>query len=169
FVRTTFGNEHFDENIRFIEDSIGKDIRKYFLKDFYSDHIKRYNKRPIYWMFSSPNASFNVLIYMHRYQTDTLSIILNGYLRSYQAKLGESKKQKEAISISPGSSEREKIKALSEIEDISKILREIDTYEHEVIYPLANDQVEIDLDDGVKVNYNKFEESLKKVSGLSGN
>jgi type II restriction/modification system DNA methylase subunit YeeA len=168
FVRTTFGRDHYDQNIDFIKQSIGKDIRNYFLKDFYSDHIKRYNKRPIYWMLSTPNASFNVLIYMHRYQTDTLSIILNDYLRSYKAKLAESKKQKEAISISPGSNEREKIKALSEIEDISKILRELDTYEHEVIYPLANDQVEIDLDDGVKVNYNKFGEALKKVSGLSG-
>ena len=168
FVRTTFGNEYFDENIRFIEQSIGKDIRKYFLKDFYSDHVKRYKKRPIYWMISSPNDSFNVLIYMHRYQPDTVSIILNEYLRKYQAKLEESKNQQEIISISPGSSPQEKTIALREIEEIKKILRELDDFEHDVLYPLANEKIEIDLDDGVKVNYNKFGTALKKVAGLSG-
>jgi type II restriction/modification system DNA methylase subunit YeeA len=168
FVRTTFGNDHYDENIRFIEQSIGKDIRKYFLKDFYSDHIKRYKKRPIYWMFSSPKASFNVLIYMHRYQTDTVSIILNEYLRKYQGKLEESKNQNEIISISPGSNALEKTKALREIEEIKVILRELNDFEHETLYPLANEKIEIDLDDGVKVNYNKFGVALKKVAGLSG-
>ena len=113
--------------LRFIEDSIGKDIRKYFLKDFYSDHIKRYNKRPIYWMFSSPKASFNILIYMHRYQSDTVSIILNDYLRKYQAKLEESKNQQEIISISPGSSAQEKTKALIEIEKIKNDQKAIKT------------------------------------------
>jgi hypothetical protein len=168
FVKTTFGNEHFDENIDFIVQSIGKDIRKYFLKDFYSDHIKRYSKRPIYWMISSPNDSFNVLIYMHRYQTDTISIILNDYLRKYQAKLEERKNQQEIISISPGSNAQDKTMALREIEKIKKILRELNDFEHETLYPLANKKIEIDLDDGVKVNYNKFGTALKKVAGLSG-
>ncbi|MDB4821620.1 BREX-1 system adenine-specific DNA-methyltransferase PglX [Candidatus Pseudothioglobus singularis] len=168
FVRTTFGNEHFDENIDFIEQSIGKDIRKYFLKDFYSDHITRYKKCPIYWMVSSPNASFNALIYMHRYQADTVSVILNDYLRKYQAKLEDSMSQQQIISISPGSNAQEKTKALREIEEIKKILRELNDFEHEVLYPLANEKIEIDLDDGVKVNYNKFGTALKKVVGLSG-
>ena len=167
FVRTTFGNEHFDENIDFIEQSIGKDIRKYFLKDFYSDHITRYKKRPIYWMVSSPNASFNVLIYMHRYQADTVSVILNDYLRKYQAKLEDSMSQQQIISISPGSNAQEKARALREIEEIKKILRELNDFEHETLYPLANEKIEIDLDDGVKVNYNKFGSALKKVAGLS--
>ena len=169
FVRITFGSDSYNENIRFIEKSIGKDIRKYFLKDFYSDHIKRYKKRPMYWMFSSPNDSFNVLIYMHRYQPDTVSIILNEYLRKYQAKLEESRNQKEIISISLGSSPQEKIMALREIEKIKKILRELNDFEHETLYPLANEKIEIDLDDGVKVNYNKFGSAIKKVAGLSGN
>jgi type II restriction/modification system DNA methylase subunit YeeA len=168
FVRTTFGNEHFDENIDFIEQSIGKDIRKYFLKDFYSNHITRYKKRPIYWMVSSPNASFNVLIYMHRYQADTVSVILNDYLRKYQAKLEDSMSQQQIISISPGSNAQEKTKALREIEEIKKILRELNDFEHETLYPLANEKIEIDLDDGVTVNYNKFGSALKKVAGLSG-
>jgi len=168
FVRTTFGDEHYQQNIRFIEESIGKDIRKYFLKDFYADHIKRYKKRPIYWMFSSTKGSFNVLIYMHRYQADTASVILNDYLREFRAKLESQKIQLESVSISAGSSASEKIKALKEIDIIGKTLRELDDYEHEVLYPLAIEQVEIDLDDGVKVNYNKFGKALKKVAGLSG-
>ncbi|NCB71837.1 MAG: BREX-1 system adenine-specific DNA-methyltransferase PglX, partial [Clostridia bacterium] len=68
FLRVTFGEDHYEENLRFIERAIGKDLRQYFLKDFYNDHVKRYKKRPIYWMFSSPDGSFNVLIYMHRYR-----------------------------------------------------------------------------------------------------
>jgi hypothetical protein len=168
FVRTTFGDEHYQQNIRFIEESIGKDIRKYFLKDFYTDHVKRYKKRPIYWMFSSAKGSFNVLIYMHRYQADTASIILNDYLREFRTKLESYKSQLESVSISAGSSAGEKTKALKEIDTISKTLRELDEYEHEVLYPLATEQVEIDLDDGVKVNYNKFGTALKKVAGLSG-
>ena len=77
----TFGENNFNNNLAFIEEHIGKDIRKYFIKDFYPDHIKRYKKRPIYWMFSSPKGSFNVLIYMHRYTPDTVSNILNKYLK----------------------------------------------------------------------------------------
>ena len=168
FVHTTFGDEHYQQNIRFIEESIGKDIRKYFLKDFYTDHVKRYKKRPIYWMFSSAKGSFNVLIYMHRYQADTASIILNDYLREFRTKLESHKSQLESVSISTGSSAGEKIKALKEIDTIGKTLRELDEYEHEVLYPLATEQVEIDLDDGVKVNYNKFGTALKTVAGLSG-
>ena len=168
FVRTTFGDEHYQQNIRFIEESIGKDIRKYFLKDFYTDHVKRYKKRPIYWVFSSAKGSFNVLIYMHRYQADTASIILNDYLREFRTKLESHKSQLESVSISTGSSAGEKTKALKEIDTIGKTLRELDDYEHEVLYPLATEQVEIDLDDGVKVNYNKFGAALKKVTGLSG-
>jgi hypothetical protein len=67
FLKAAFGEEHFEENLKYIEDTIGKDIRKYFVKDFYNDHIKRYKKRPIYWMFSSPKGHFKALIYMHRY------------------------------------------------------------------------------------------------------
>jgi hypothetical protein len=168
FVRTTFGDEYYQQNIRFIEESIGKDIRKYFLKDFYTDHVKRYKKRPIYWVFSSAKGSFNVLIYMHRYQADTASIILNDYLREFRTKLESHKSQLESVGISTGSSAGEKTKALKEIDTIGKTLRELDEYEHEVLYPLATEQVEIDLDDGVKVNYNKFGAALKKIPGLSG-
>ncbi len=166
FLRITFGEEHFDENVRFIENAIGKDIRKYFLKDFYNDHVRRYKKRPIYWLFSSPKGSFNALIYMHRYRPDTVSTILNGYLREFRTKLVATKNHLEAVSISTTASAAEKTKALKETENIKKIIEETDVYERDILYPLATKQIEIDLDDGVKVNYQKFGTAVKKIPGL---
>ncbi|MCX5880410.1 MAG: BREX-1 system adenine-specific DNA-methyltransferase PglX, partial [Deltaproteobacteria bacterium] len=72
FLHITFGDEHYEANLEFIEKALDKDIRKYFLKDFYNDHVRRYKKRPIYWLFSSSKGSFNALIYMHRYRPDTV-------------------------------------------------------------------------------------------------
>ncbi|SDN62600.1 BREX-1 system adenine-specific DNA-methyltransferase PglX [Vreelandella arcis] len=167
FLRIAFGEQHYEENLRFVEQALGKDIRKYFLKDFYSDHWRRYKKRPIYWLFSSPKGSFNALIYMHRYRPDNVSVVLNDYLREFRTKLSARRDHLEAVSISAGASPGEKTKALKDIEKISKIIVELDDYERDVLYPLAAKQIEIDLDDGVKVNYPKFGEALKKISGLS--
>ena len=168
FLRIAFREEHYGENLRFVEQALGKDIRKYFLKDFYNDHVRRYKKRPIYWLFSSPKGSFNALIYMHRYQPHTVGTVLE-YLRDFKdEKLQARKNHLEAVSISAGASQGEKTKALKEIEKINKILAELDDYERDVLYPLATEQVEIDLDDGVKANYPKFGDALKKITGLSG-
>jgi type II restriction/modification system DNA methylase subunit YeeA len=167
FLRVTFGDKHYEENLAFIETAIGKDIRKFFLKDFYADHLKRYKKRPIYWLFASPKGTFNALIYMHRYRPDTVSVILNDYLREFKTKLSASKDHLEQISISASATQAEKTKAIKEIEKLKKILDEIEAWEREVLYPLASRRIEIDLDDGVKVNYNKFGNALKKVPGLS--
>lgn len=167
FLRIAFGEEHYGENLRFVEQALGKDIRKYFLKDFYNDHVRRYKKRPIYWLFSSPKGSFNALIYMHRYQPHTVGTVLE-YLRDFKdEKLKARKNHLEAVSISAGASQGDKTKALKEIEKINKILAELDDYERDVLYPLATEQVEIDLDDGVKANYPKFGDALKKIAGLS--
>ena len=171
FLRVAFGKEHYEENLKFIEKALGKngkprDIRDYFLKDFYSDHVKRYKKRPIYWLFSSPSGSFNALIYMHRYRSDTVSVVLNDYLREFSTKLASHRSHLEAVSIDTNVSRSEKIKALKEIEKVRKMTSEMKEYEHEVLYPLAAENVSIDLDDGVKVNYPKFGEALKKIAGL---
>ena len=167
FLRITFGEEYYEENLRFVEQALGKDIRKYFLKDFYNDHVRHYKKRPIYWLFSSPKGSFNALIYMHRYQPHTVGTVLE-YLRDFKdEKLQARKNHLEAVSISAGASPGEKTKALKEIEKINKTLAELDDYERDVLYPLATEQVEIDLDNGVKANYPKFGEALKKIPGLS--
>jgi type II restriction/modification system DNA methylase subunit YeeA len=166
FLSITFGEEHYEENLKFIEAALCKDIRKYFLKDFYNDHLRRYKKRPIYWLFSSPKGSFNALIYMHRYRPDTVSVVLNGYLREFRTKLLSRKSQLEALSISASASAGEKTKALKEIESLRKMIEELESYERDVLYPLATEQLEIDLDDGVKVNYQKFGPALKKIPGL---
>ena len=167
FLRMTFGTENYEENLTFLEDAIGKDISSYFLKSFYSEHVKMYKKRPIYWLFSSPSGSFNALIYIHRYRPDTISIILNDYLRQYYEKLRTHQEQLAQVSVSAGASQGEKTKTLKEIDKVSKVLTKLKEYENEILYPLASKQVEIDLDDGVKVNYSKFGKALKRVSGLS--
>ncbi|MGM0608999.1 MAG: BREX-1 system adenine-specific DNA-methyltransferase PglX, partial [Candidatus Muiribacteriota bacterium] len=167
FLKITFGETNYVENLAFIESAIGKDIRKFFLKDFYSYHARMYKKRPIYWMFSSPKGSFNVLIYMHRYKKDTVSVVLNNYLRDFKTKLSAQKELSEQISISSSASQKDKAKALKDIEKIKKVIDEIDEYERDILYPLATEQIEIDLDDGVKKNYPKFGKALKKIPGLS--
>jgi type II restriction/modification system DNA methylase subunit YeeA len=167
FLRVTFGDEHYEANLKFIEKAIGKSIRKYFLKDFYTDHVKRYKKRPIYWLFSSPKGNFNALIYMHRYRPDTVSVILNDYLREFRTKLIARKEHLEKVSISATADNREKTTALKEIEKLTKIIDELNDYENDILYPLATQNIEIDLDDGVKTNYPKFGNALKKIPGIS--
>ena len=171
FLRVAFGDEHYETNLKFVEKALGKngksgDIRDYFIKDFYSDHVKRYKKRPIYWLFSSPKGSFNALIYMHRYRPDTVSVVLNNYLREFRIKLASQKNHLEAVSISGSEPSTEKAKALKDIDKISKMIVELEDYEREVLYPLATRQVEINLDDGVMVNYPKFGNALRKIPGL---
>lgn len=165
FLRLTFGEAHYAENLKLIEDALGKDIRKFFLKDFYSDHVKRYKKRPIYWLFASPKGSFNALIYLHRYRPDTASVVLQ-YLRDFQEKLTGERKRQEQISISTSASQADKTRALKSIDSLKKTLAELDDYERGVLHPLATQQIAIDLDDGVKVNYLKFGTALKKIPGL---
>jgi hypothetical protein len=104
---------------------------------------------------------------MHRYRPDTVSVVLNDYLREFRAKLTAQKNHLEGVSVSAATSPRDKTRALKEITDIDKTLKEIKEYEDDILYPLATRRVEIDLDDGVKVNYNKFGKALKKVTGLT--
>lgn len=176
FLRTAFGEQHFEENLRFIEESLGvKTLREYFITTrgksrFYDDHLSRYGgtgakARPIYWMFSSPKGSFNALIYMHRYNPSTVSTVLNDYLREYEAKLEASLHNLER-QANGGGSPRQQVAAAKEAERLRKILVELSEYEHEVMYPLASEQIAIDLDDGVKANYPKFGSALKKIKGL---
>jgi len=165
FLKVTFGEKNFNKNLAFVEEQIGKDIRKYFIKDFYPDHIKRYKKRPIYWLFSSPKGSFNVLIYMHRYTPDTVSNILNKYLKEFIGKLNTRKEHLEHVQVTGSPSD--KTKAIKEIDNIEKMLVELHEYERDVLYPLATERIEIDLDDGVLVNYNKFGKAVKEVNGLN--
>lgn len=167
FMRIAFGEKHYEKNLQFVETVLGKDLRKYFLKDFYSDHLKRYKKRPIYWLFSSPKGTFNALIYMHRYRTDTVSVVLNDYLREFRNKLAARKSHSESIRVSANASSAEKNKALKEVETLRKTIDELDTYEREILYPLATKKIALDLDDGVKVNYLKLGKALRTIPGLA--
>lgn len=165
FLRVTFGEEHYEENLAFIEKALGKDVRKYFLKDFYADHVKRYKKRPIYWLFSSPKGTFSALVYLHRYRPDTVSVVLQ-YLRDFRKKLAARLDYLQQVAISTSVTQGEKTKANKEAESIKKQLLELDDYERETLYPLATEQLQLDLDDGVKVNYLKLGAALKKITGL---
>ncbi|CUH71744.1 type II restriction m6 adenine DNA methyltransferase, Alw26I/Eco31I/Esp3I family [Thalassovita autumnalis] len=167
FLRVSFGEAHFRENLRYIEDALGKDIRKYFTKDFYADHVKRYKKRPIYWMVSSPKGTFNALIYMHRYRGDTVSVLLNDYLREFITKLEGERARLEKLADDPTATQGQKTKALKDVAKVAKQIDELNEWERDVIFPLAQQKIEIDLDDGVKANYPKFGTALKKIAGLS--
>ena len=172
FLRVAFGEEHYEDNLRFVEQGLNLKgrrnygIRDYFLGEFYTDHVKRYKKRPIYWLFSSPKGTFNALIYLHRYRPDTVSVVLNDYLREFHTKLTAHKNHLQAVSISASVGQGEKTRALKEIEKVSRMIAELEEYEREVLYPLATERLAIDLDDGVKVNYPKLGSALKKIVGL---
>lgn len=171
FLRVVFGEQHFAENLRFVEESLGvKSLREYFVtragkSRFYDDHVKRYKKRPIYWLFSSPKGSFNALIYMHRYTPSAVSTVLNEYLREFEAKLEANLQHQERLATG-GDTPREQAAALKESERLRKVLLELGEYEHDVLYPLATRQIAINLDDGVRVNYPRFYPALKKITGL---
>ena len=166
FLRAAFGEQHFEENLRFVTESLGvKEIRDYFVKSFYKDHVQRYKKRPIYWLFSSPKGSFNALIYMHRYTPSTVSTVLNEYLREFRAKLTSSLQQQVRLSAG-GGTPRQQAAGQKEADRLRTVLLEIEEYEHDVLYPLASRQLAIDLDDGVKANYPKFGAALKRIPGL---
>ena len=165
FLKASFGEEYFEENLKYIEDTIGKDIRKYFVKDFYNDHIKRYKKRPIYWMFSSSKGHFKALIYMHRYQPDLCSKMLNDYLQAFISKLEAAKQTQTMLSLREDISAQEKTKATKEIDKLELMLKDCREYE-KTLFTIATQKISIDLDDGVKVNYQKFKEVLVPIKGL---
>ena len=163
FLKVTFGETNFDENLRFIESALGKDLRSYFLRDFYRDHLQTYKKRPIYWLFSSAKGGFKALIYMHRYQADTVSVVLNQYLREYRQKLEAKRDYHEKDKENADLSKSERRRAEKESERIRLVLEELRDYEHDVLFPLAGKRLEIDLDDGVVVNHAKFGKALQKI------
>jgi hypothetical protein len=165
FLRVSFGEAHFRENLAFIEAQIG-DIRRYFTRGFYDDHVKRYKKRPIYWMFSSPKGTFQALIYMHRYRADTVSVLLNDYLREFIRKLEAERARLEKLSDDPAATQTQRTKALKDVGVVRKQIDELEEWEREVIFPLAQAKIEIDLDDGVKRNYPRFGAALKPIKGL---
>ena len=136
-------------------------INNYFLSVFYADHLKTYQKRPIYWLFDSGKKNgFKCLIYMHRYKKDTIARIRTDYVHEQQSRYRTAIEDLEKRIGNASTSERVKLnKQLKKLKDQSE---EIDTFE-EKIHHLADQMISIDLDDGVKVNYAKFGDVLAKL------
>lgn len=164
FLKAAFGDICLSENMEYIADVLGRKsgesaestIRNYFLKDFYKDHLQVYKKRPIYWMFTSgKEKAFNCLVYLHRYDKTTLSRIRKDYLHEFQAKLDRAISQAE---------EEGNVKLTSLYAKYKKESQDFDAK----IKDLADAQIELDLDDGVKVNYAKFKGLLEMEKDIIG-
>lgn len=167
FVKTVYGADTLDENLKFIADALGgkgqpkEVIRNYFMNGFYTDHCKTYHKRPIYWLFDSGKKNgFKALIYMHRYQPDTIARIRTDYVHEQQARYRTAIADLETRIANASTSER--VKLNKQLKTLNDQATEIHEYE-EKIHHLADQMISIDLDDGVKVNYAKFQDVLAKI------
>jgi len=162
-----YGEDTLEENLRFVAEALGgkgsprEVIRDYFLNGFYADHLKTYQKRPIYWLFDSGKKNgFKCLIYMHRYQPDTIARIRTDYVHEQQSRYRTAIADLEQRIANASTSERVKLnKQLSKLQAQAD---ELHGYE-EKIHHLADQYIAIDLDDGVKVNYAKFQDVLAKI------
>lgn len=168
FVKDVYGADTLEENLTFIADALGEKgatsrevIRNYFLKDFYKDHCKTYRKRPIYWLFDSGKKNgFKCLIYMHRYQPDTIARIRTDYVHEQQARYRTAISGLERQINGASTSERVRLnKQLTKLKDQAEETR---LYE-EKIHHLADQMISIDLDDGVNHNYAIFQDVLAKI------
>ncbi|MCX5947002.1 MAG: class I SAM-dependent DNA methyltransferase, partial [Cyanobacteria bacterium] len=170
-LRVTFPASSLNTDLAFIETSLGKDLRKYFCTDFYKDHLQTYKKRPIYWLVQSPagpvKGGFACLIYLHRYTKDTLNLVLNHYFRPYLQKLEARQAQLGLDQLNDALPTRDRIAARKEAEKISKVLKDCQAWEQDSLLPLAQQRIELDLDDGVKVNYLKLQDVLAPIPGLA--
>lgn len=167
FVRTVYGADTLDENLKFIADALGgkgtpqEVIRSYFLNDFYADHCKIYQKRPIYWLFDSGKKNgFKCLIYLHRYRPDTIARIRTDYVHELQSRYRTAIEDMTNRLATAAPAERARLnKQLTRRKDQ---VAELHTYE-EKIHHLADQMIAIDLDDGVKHNYAIFQDVLAKI------
>lgn len=167
FVEVVYGKDTLQENLKFIADALGgkgqlrEVIRNYFLNDFYKDHCKMYQKRPIYWLFDSGKKNgFKCLIYMHRYQPDTIARIRTDYVHEQQARYRTAIADLETRIANASTSER--VKLNKQLKTLNDQATEIHAYE-EKIHHLADQMISIDLDDGVKKNYAIFQDVLAKI------
>lgn len=168
FLKAAYGEETLEANLRYIADALGGEgkpsrdvIRQYFLKDFYPDHLQVYKKRPIYWMLDSGKKNgFKAIIYMHRYTPDMLARIRTDYVHEtqerYRTQIANLEDQLQ------GAAKGQAVKLQKQLKKLSEQLRECSEFE-EKVHHLADRMIEIDLDDGVKVNYAKFQDVLAKI------
>ena len=167
FVRVVYGEDTLEENLKFIADALGgkgtprEVIRSYFINDFFADHCKTYQKRPIYWLFDSGKKNgFKALIYLHRYQRDLLARMRTDYVHEQQERYRTQLSHlADALEHASGADKVRLTKQQKKLQDQS---RELQTYE-EKIHHLADQNIELDLDDGVKYNYALFGDVLAKI------
>lgn len=174
FIRTVYGADTLEENLTFIADALGtrgntsrERIRNYFLNDFIKDHIKMYQKRPIYWMFDSGKQNgFRALVYMHRWNADTTGNVRVEYLHKLQRIYENEIRQSQDVAET--GSGREVSAAQKRIEKLTKQLKETHDFDEKIAH-LALSRIDIDLDDGVKVNYEKVQtgDDGKKIEVLT--
>lgn len=167
FIRVVYGAETLDENLKFIADALGgkgtprEVIRNYFLNDFYKDHCKIYQKRPIYWLFDSGKKNgFKALIYLHRYSRDLLAKLRTDYVHEQQERYRTQLSHISAALNTATGSERARL--LKQQDKLSEQLKEVTVFE-EKVHHLADQNIEIDLDEGVKKNYKIFGDVLAKI------
>ena len=168
FVRVVYGDSSLEDNLRFIANALGgkgqpkEVIRNYFLNDFYTDHCKIYQKRPIYWLFDSGKKNgFKCLIYLHRYQPDTIARIRTDYVHEQQARYRTAIEGLEKQVVA-ATSTSERVKLTKQLNKVQAQDTELHQYE-EKVHALADQMIKIDLDDGVKHNYEIFKDVLAKI------
>ena len=170
FIKFVYGEESLKDNLNFIAEALGnKDnksaeeiIRTYFIKDFYSDHLQRYQKRPIYWLMNSGKKNaFSCLFYMHRYEPLTVARVRADYLIPYQEMLENKRKFIERQLSDDDISAKEKKNIEKQLKELDTLLKELREYANEVKH-IAEQKIPLDLDDGVNVNYEKLGAILKK-------
>lgn len=172
-IKLIFGEEHFQANLRYIDEKLGKPLREYLFKDFFNDHIdgKMYQKRPIYWMFSSKMGDkrkkgyFKALVYMHRIESDTLSKLHADYVVPYISKIEQQHIEAEDLSLRDDLSQAQRNRARKSAEEYADQIRELKEFE-QVLVQMASQRLSIDLDDGVRVNYPKFYPLVEPIKGL---
>mgnify|MGYP000853513035 CR=1 FL=1 len=168
FVRVVYGDSSLEDNLLFIAKALGgkgqpkEVIRNYFLNDFYADHCKIYQKRPIYWLFDSGKKNgFKCLIYLHRYQPDTIARIRTDYVHEQQARYRTAIEGLEK-QVAAATSTSERVKLTKQLNKVQAQDTELHQYE-EKVHALADQMIKIDLDDGVKHNYEIFKDVLAKI------
>lgn len=171
FVKIVYGKKNLKKNLEFIAEALGKKkdetaeevLRKYFIKDFYDDHLQRYKKRPIYWMLNSGKKnSFSCFVYLHRYEENTIARMRTDYLTPYQEIIENQRSYSEKIVIDSKTTPKDKKIAEQKLRELENTLKELREYANEVKH-IAEQKIVLDLDDGVKVNYEKFGKILKKI------
>lgn len=174
-IKTLFSEEQYYENMKYIEQTIGKSLRDYLYKDYYADHQQMYSvkgaKRPIYWLFSSrmgdkhKKGYFKALVYMHRMEADTLSKLHADYVHPYINKVEQQLREAEEETLRDDLTQTQRNRALKLVNELKEKVKEVKEFEQELV-EMASHRLTIDLDDGVKANYPKFYPLVEPIKGL---